>query len=460
MRADPRANVDLTERAGVIGPISRIQPKLSTFDAAMIVVSLVIGIGIFRTPALVATRTGELSLFFAAWILGGIVNLGGALTMAEIGSRYPRAGGYYKVAADCWSPALAFMLNWAQVIMQGVGAAGVAFIGAEYLLRMIPNASTAPAIPWTAASLLALLLGLNFLGIRAGARAQNVLSMAKIVMILGLGAASFLLVRSGSTTAAETAPSGLLSAGGWTGFVAALVAVFYTFGGYASAMNVGADVRDPHRNVPRAIALGMAAVTALYLWINWAYVHALGLSGVASESLVAAGLARACFGRPGETLVAAAIFLSAAGFVNATIVQVPRSYLAMAEDGALPRAFLRVHPRTQAQDVGLAFFGATSLLAVPFLGSFEKVLEYVMFTDSLMVAVVAAAIFVLRRRADAHPSGVFRMPGYPVVPALFVACQLAITVWLLATRTAIALAGLAVFLLGWPLYRLMRRASR
>jgi len=132
----------------------------------------------------------------------------------------------------------------------------------------------------------------------------------------------------------------------------------------------------------------------------------------------------------------------------------------MAEDGALPRAFLRVHPRTQAQDVGLAFLGVTSLLAVPFLGSFEKVLEYVMFTDSLMVAVVAAAIFVLRRRASTDTRSVFRMPGYPVVPAFFVICQLGITGWLLATRTAIALAGLAVFLLGWPLYRLMRRASR
>jgi len=449
----------------VIAPSARIQPKLSTFDAAMIVVSLVIGIGIFRTPALVASRTGELSLFFAAWILGGIVNLAGALTMAEIGSRHPRAGGYYKVAADCWSPALAFMLNWAQVIMQGVGATGVAFIGAEYLLRMIPNATTAPAIPWAAASLLALLLGLNFLGIRAGARAQNVLSMAKIIMIVGLGAAAFLLVRNGSTPATAPPPTGLLSGGGWTGFVAALVAVFYTFGGYASAMNVGADVRDPQRNHPerdgaRDIALGMIAVTALYLWINWAYVHVLGLAGVASESLVAAGLARACFGRTGETIVAAAIFLSAAGFVNATILQIPRSYLAMAEDGALPRAFLRVHPRTQAQDVGLAFLGVTSLLAVPFLGSFEKVLEYVMFTDSLMVAVVAAAIFVLRRRASTDTRSVFRMPGYPVVPAFFVICQLGITGWLLATRTAIALAGLAVFLLGWPLYRLMRRASR
>ena len=432
----------------------RIVPRLATFDAAMIVVSLVIGIGIFRTPAVVASRTGDVTPFLLAWILGGVINAVGALTYAEIGSRFPRAGGYYKVAATCWHPAFAFMLNWAQVIMQAIGATGVAFIGAEYLLRLA-RVATPSAVPWVTAALLVVLLGFNFAGIRSGARTQNVLSVAKIVLIAGLALSAWLL---GSRAVAPAVPPPAGDAAG-LGFLGALVAVFYTFGGYQCSMNMAGDVRDAPRNLPRAVLLGMGIVTALYLAINVAYVHVLGIDGVAAEKLVAAGLARACFGAAGESIVSAAIFLSVAGFVNATILQVPRSYLAMAEDGLLPRAFLRVHPRTQAQDVGLAFMGATALLAVPFLGSFEKLLGYVMFTDSLMVATVAAGLFVLRRRGVGGPD-VFRMPGYPLLPALFVACSLGIAAHITLTQTSLALAGAAVFVAGWPLYLLMRRTQK
>jgi APA family basic amino acid/polyamine antiporter len=333
--------------------------------------------------------------------------------------------------------------------MQAIGATGVAFIGAEYLLRLF-GGGTPAMVPWVAASLLVLLLALNFAGIRSGARTQNVLSVAKIVLIAGLALAAWLWSPDGGARAAISGSTADL------GFLGALVAVFYTFGGYQCSMNLAGDVRDGPRRLPRAVLLGMATVTALYLAINVAYVLVLGIEGVASEKLVAAGLARACFGAAGESIVAAAIFLSAAGFVNATILQVPRSYYAMAEDGLLPRAFLRVHPRTQAQDVGLAFMGATALVAVPFLGSFEKLLDYVMFTDSLMVAAVAAGLFVLRRRGVGAPSG-FRVPLYPWLPALFVACSLGIAVHIAVTQTALALAGAAVFAAGYPLYRLMRR---
>jgi len=448
--------------------VGQIEPRLSLFDTMMIVVSLVIGIGIFRTPALVAANTGTAPKFLAAWVLGGVINLIGALTFAEIGSRAPRAGGYYKVAAECWSPVAAFMLNWAQVVMQGVGATGVAFIGAEYLLRFVQAASgSAPAafspaaVPWTAAALLAGLLAINFAGIRAGARLQNVLSIAKGVMILGLAAAAFTLAPRAEPGAAAVGPAITNH-----GFLAALVAVFYTYGGYQCTMNVAGDVRDARRNLPRAVTLGMVIVTLLYVGINAGYMHALGPAGVAAEKLVAAGLARVCFGTAGEAVISVAIFLSAAGFVNATILQVPRSYLAMAQDGALPAAFARVNPRTQAQTVGLAFLGFTSLIAVPFLGSFDKLVGYVMFTDSLMVAAVAACIFVLRRRAgktatsQAEPAAVFRMPGYPWLPGLFVACLTGLAVQIAITQTRLALAGTGVLLVGFPLYHALRRTSR
>lgn len=446
-----------SERAHGGSGADAIEPRLSAFDASMVVVSLVIGIGIFRTPAIVARSAGSSAGFFAAWALGGLVSFLGALTFAEIGSRLPRAGGYYKVVAECYHPLLAFMLNWAQALMQGAGAAGVAFIGAEYLLGAIAVSASRHdgLLTLTAVALMLLLLALNWLGIRSGARTQNVLSLVKIVMIAGVALLAFAF--GAGPGHPPVAPSG--SGTEW-GFAAALVAVFYTYGGYQTAMNLGGDLRDPRRNLPRAVTGGMLIVVSLYLLVNVAYHHVLGLSGVAASDLVAAAMLRALVGPFGERLVSAAIFLSAAGFVNATILQVPRSYYAMAQDGALPAAFLRIHPRTQVQRAGLAFFGATMLLPALLLGSFEKLLNYVMFSDALMLVTVASTIFLLRRRATPEEdASVFRMPGYPVLPALFVLALAGVALRVALTETALALGGTAVLLAGAPLYRLARRAS-
>ena len=190
----------------------KIDAQLGTFDTAMVVVSLVVGIGIFRTPAIVARETGTPGLFLLAWGIGGLVSLVGALMFAEIGSRHPRAGGYYRVVADCYHPALAFRLNWAQTLMQGAGAAGVAFIGAEYLVGLLlpPEQRGGNSVLLVALVLMLVLLVLNGLGIRVGAGTQNVLSMLKIVMIVGLAVAALALApkarRSGSVASRRRCP--------------------------------------------------------------------------------------------------------------------------------------------------------------------------------------------------------------------------------------------------------------
>lgn len=432
-----------------------IERRLSAFDTAMIVVSLVIGIGIFRTPAIVAGQAGTTAAFYGAWILGGFVSLCGALTYAEIGSRLPRAGGQYRAVAEAYHPVAAFMLTWSQAVLQGAGAAGVAFIGAEYLnLVLLPETARTPAAVMASAGVLMLvLLALNWAGIRTGARTQNVLSMAKIVMIAGLALSALLLI--GRPASPVEAP--VASAASFAAFASAAVAVFYTYGGYQGAMNLAGDVKDAQRNLPLAITGGVVVIVALYLAINFAYERALGLPGVAASPLVAAALARATLGPIGEAVVSVAIFLSAAGFVNATILQMPRSYYAMAEDGALPAAFLRVDPKTQVQKVGLAFFAFTMLGPALMLGSFDKLLNYVMFSDSIALAVLASTLFVLRRR-DPGAEG-FRMPGYPVLPAIFTLCLLGVSMRVFVTETRISLIGLGVLLAGIPLFRIGRKAS-
>ena len=445
---------------------SSLQPRLSTFDTSMVVVSLVIGIGIFRTPALVAGTTGGAAAFLLAWAAGALVSLIGALVFAEIGSRYPRAGGFYKVVAHCFHPMPAFLLNWAQVLMQGAGAAGVAVIGSEYLLRLIAPGGPAGAAPAGAAArgaapvvvaavLIGGLVALNAMGIRAGARTQNLLSMGKVVLIGSLAAAG--LAISPAPDVAAAASAGPAPAG--PGWFAALVAVFYTYGGYQNTMNLAGDVRSTRRGLPRAIGFGMLLVAALYLLINGAYVKTLGPSGVAASPLVAADLARATLGPLGERFVSLAIFLSAAGFVNATILHVPRSYLAMAQDRLLPRALGRLDATTQAQRPGLAFFAVTALVPLLFLGSFEKLLGYVMFTDAVSLAVVASCLFVLRRRGEGDGAeGTWRMSGYPWLPLVFIGVVLGVAGDVLVRQTPLAVAGMAVVAAGVPLYVLMRRS--
>ena len=436
-----------------------IKAKLTTFDATMIVVSLIIGIGIFRTPAMVAAAAKTPALFYAAWALGGLISFIGALTFAEIGGRFAKPGGYYKVVAENYSSGLAFMLNWTNVvILNGAGAAAVALIGAEYLTPIVfPGAAPTTAIVQiTAVVLIVGLLAINFLGIKTGAWAQNVLSVLKVVMIGVLAAAAFLSKK------VPEGPAALPLDKPW--FLAlgvAFIYVFYAYGGYQNTINFGADVHDARRNVPRAIFFGILIVLACYLTINAAYVKVLGVPGIAGAKLVAAETARVTLGEAGKLVVSLAIFLSAMGFLNVTLMQIPRVYYSMAEDRTLPAVFQKVNPKTQTQEFGLLFLGAIILVSIFLLRTFENIVNYVMFLDTITLAVVSSSVFFLRRKArlagEAYTG--YRIPLYPVLPAVFIVFMLAIAANVLATQTREALYGAGFFAVGFPVFLIMRRVS-
>ncbi|MBE3125038.1 MAG: amino acid permease [Acidobacteria bacterium] len=437
-----------------------IKAKLTTFDATMIVVSLIIGIGIFRTPAMVAAAARTPTLFYAAWALGGLISFIGALTFAEIGGRFAKPGGYYKVVAENYSSGLAFMLNWTNVvILNGAGAAAVALIGAEYLTPILFPAAAAgrATIQATAVVLILVLLAINYLGIKTGAWAQNVLSILKVGMIGLLTAAAFLSKK------APAGPSALPLDRPWIlALGVSFIYVFYAYGGYQNTINFGADVRDAKRNVPRAIFFGILIVLACYLTINVAYVKTLGVPGIAAAKLVAAETARVTFGETGRLVVSLAIFLSAMGFLNVTLMQIPRVYYSMAEDRTLPAVFQKVNPKTQTQAFGLLFLGAIILVSIFLLGTFENIVNYVMFLDTMTLAIVSSSIFILRRKArrsgEAYTG--YRIPLYPFLPLLFVAFMLLISVNVLVTQTREALYGAIFFAAGFPVFLLMRRVSR
>jgi len=443
-----------------------IKAKLSAFDTTMIVVSLVIGIGIFRTPAIVARETGSTALFLTAWVLGGAISLLGALTFAEIGSRFPQPGSFYKVVAASYGPAPAFMLNWTNVvIVNGAGVAAVAMIGAEYLnpILLPPHLRTPLASQISAAGLVLVLLAVNALGIKTGARAQNVLTGLKIGMMALIVAAA--VAHAGSAGPASAATAGALAAARakpWgLALAAGLISVFYTYGGYHHTINFGADVKNARRNMPRAIVAGIAIILACYLAINLAYVKVLGTPGIAASDLVAAETAKAVFGGTGFLIVSLVIVLSSLGFLNVTLMHMPRIYYAMAEDGAMPAIFKRVHPETQAQGFGLLFLGAMILAAIFFLGTFESIVNYVMFLDSLNIALAASTIFVLRRKARSETPAFegFRAPLFPVLPAFFVLFLLGISANVLLTRTREALIGAVFFATGAPVFLAMKKMT-
>lgn len=436
----------------------KIKPSLGLFDLSMLVVSLVIGVGIFRTPTMIAQEAGHPYIFWMAWLTGGFISLCGALTFAEIGSRFHLPGGLYKVVSHCFHPMYAFMLNWVLLITLGAGAVGVAMIGAEYInpILMPESLQNQWGVQLTVLAVIAVLFVLNFLGIKAGAFTQNVLSVVKIGMILLVCLGVF---ASGTPTVVPD----LVASGGWgsvfTAFSLSLIAVFYTYGGYQQTINFGGDIKNPTKNIPRAIFIGIAIIIGLYLLVNYAYYHVLGFEGLQSSKLVAAEVAQALFGEVGFKLVSIAIFFSTVGFVNATIMSVPRMYFAMAEEGLLPALFGKVNSRTQVQEFTLSFFLAIMLAAIFLLATFEKIVNYVMFIDSIALVSAASSLFVLRKRAKGKPYQGYKIAWYPLVPLLFVLFLSVVTVNVAITDTEAALVGTGFFLLGYPLYR-FRRSKR
>ncbi|GAB3173557.1 APC family permease [Telluribacter humicola] len=440
-------------------PSTTIRPQIGAFDLGMIVISLVIGIGIFRTPAIVARQAGSPEIFFSAWVAGGLVSLIGAFVFAEIGSRHHFPGGFYKLISTAFHPLYSFMINWVIVLTYGAGMAGVALIGSEYINPLLPTALHGPTgIRSTAIATLVFFYVVNMLGIRSGARTQNLLSGLKILMMLMLCVGVFYDVPTVATPTISVPDA----SGSWfTAFGASLIAVFYTYGGYQQTLNFGADIKDPVRNTPRGIFIGMFLILGLYLTLNYTYYHTLGFEGLQASNLIASDTARALFGPWGQIFFSVAIFLSVLGFINANMLSLPRVYYALADDNILPPAFKKVNSRTQVQEFALTFLIVTTLASLWLLDTFEQIVNYVMSVDSIALASAAATLFVFRKKAGSNdPHQGFKVMGYPWLPAFFVLFLLVIAINVIITDPSSALIGWSLFLGGAPLYWVLQKMGR
>ena len=440
---------------------STIKPQLRTLDLTVIVVGLIIGMGIFRTPAEVAGKAGIPMLFFLAWITGAVVSLIGALTFAEIGSRYPVTGGFYKIFSHCYHPCFAFMVNWITVISNAASTAGVAIMGAEYIAPLLfPQLDPQEAIKILTITSVSVLFVVNFRGIRVSASLLNILMVVKIGMILLLISSLFFLPSvSSSTPVHSTSPNSLDL---FKAFLICFIPVFFTYGGYQQTMNFGGDIRDAKRTMPKSIMVGIGIVLLLYLCVNYAYYHVLGFEGLKQSVKPAADVAGLMLGSYADTIVSFIMFFCVMAYVNVSMMSNPRIYYAMAEDKVMPAFFMRVNPKTQVQQWALTLFFVFILITLLTGASFQKILDYVMFFDSISLISAAAAIFVLRFHAkkSGEQEGVFKMWGYPFLPALFILIYLAVNISVLISNPTASQIGLLLFAAGYPLYNLIRFGRR
>ena len=366
--------------------------RLRTIDLVLLVISLVIGMGIFRTPATVAASSGSESIFYLAWVAGGVIALCGGLTFAEIGRRLPVTGAYYGVFARAYHPLLAFGVNSIIVVSNAASAAGVAIIGAEYVTRVLPDL---PVLP-LACVFIVLLYLVNLAGLRTSITMQNVLIGIKLVLLACIIAAPFLvsppLDASTAAPAAVTAVVNPLAA-----FGTALIAVAFTYGGYQSTINFGGDATSDGKQVSRAIIIGVVSITALYLAATWAYVQVLGFETLGSSTAIASMVMERLTGPVGTSLVSVALTISVFGYVNVAMLSNPRVITAMAEDGVLPKRMAMSNSSARGVNAAtLSIFTALSIICVVFGESFEKILNYTIFLDCIGMATAAGALFLLR----------------------------------------------------------------
>jgi APA family basic amino acid/polyamine antiporter len=429
-----------------------IIPKLSRFDLSMIVISLVIGMGIFATPAEVAVSLSNPYLYFGAWFFGGVISLCGALTFAEIGARYPTTGGFYKAFSYCFHPAFAFMINWILVISNAASVAAVALIGAEYISPVImpSGLQNDTGIKIISITSVLVLYVINLLGIKMSARTQNVLTLFKIAMILLLCAAVF---KGHAPTVITHVNHTHLSRNNLSGFGVSLIAIFFTYGGYQQTINFGGDSINAKINVPKAIFRGMLVVVSLYMIINFAYYYVLGIDGIQHRPALAAALAGVMFGATGYKVISLLMFVSVLAFINVNIMANPRVYYAMAEDDILPSIFKHINPKTQVQEFGLSFFVAAVLIILFFVGSFEKMMSYVMFFDTVGLSTAALSIFILRKKTKhININGIYTIKWFPFIPVIFIITYWLVTLSIFIENPTAALICVCTFAVGLLIY--------
>jgi amino acid transporter len=428
--------------------------SLSLFDATSLIVGIIVGAGIYQMAPDVAKGVDSAWGLLGIWVLGGLLSLCGALCYAELATAYPEQGGDYVYLNRAYGDWAGFLFGWVQLIVVRPGDIAVmAFAFATYadaVARQLAGGSPPVGTTVWAVGAVVVLTAINVIGVRQGAFAQNLLTVAKTVGLLLVVAAAFLAGGAGASTGgpAEHIPFGL-----------ALIFVLFTYGGWNEMAYVAAEVRDPDRNIGRALVLGTLAVMALYLLANGAFLAALGHGGMAASSAVATDTVATVFPGAAALLVGVLICLSALGAINGLVFTGARISYALGRDHRLFSRLGRWHPRLQTPVAALAVQGAIAIGLIVTLGSFVGAVLYTAAAVYAFYLATSLAVIVLRRKDPDRPRA-FRVPGYPVTPLVFAATCAALIWSAVAYQPAISLATGVLMLLGLPVWWWGRRARR
>jgi APA family basic amino acid/polyamine antiporter len=422
----------------------------------MIVMGGIIGSGIFINSYVVARQLSSPLLVLSAWAAGGLIALAGAFIYAELSELRPRVGGQYAYIREAFHPMPAFLYGWTLLLVtQTGGMAVVAVTFAKYFAAL----AGLPDSDWMSAAIAAVALTaltlINCIGVRAGAGVQNALMVLKIVVIVALVACGLMIGRQFASEAQpQTASAAQPATNNWqliTAFGAALVPVLFAYGGWQTSCFIAGEVREPKKNLPRGLLIGVVGVIALYLAVNYIYVNALGVAGLAETTTPATEVMRLAFGEKGKAIIAIGITISTLGFLSQGMLTAPRVYFAMADDGLFFKSVARLHPTTRAPIAAIVLQGALAII-IALSGRYDQILNYVVSVDSIFFGLTAACIFVFRRRASAADGKRFRIPGHPITTILFIVVE-----WLVGLNTIYkypenSAIGLAILLMGIPVY--------
>jgi APA family basic amino acid/polyamine antiporter len=432
--------------------------KLNLFDLTMIVVGLVIGMGIFRTSSDAANAAITPSLFFLAWFAGGMVALCGALTYAEIGSRFPATGGYYKVFAECYHPSVAFAINCIILISNAASMSGVALIGSEYISQVIfrenPGNTTIALIAMLPIILFYLV---NLLGLRMSATAQNILMIIKIGMLVLL-ISSIFFVPATNQAVASAAVTDFSNMDYVRSFGVALIAVSFTYGGYQQTINFGEEVNEPKKTIPKGIFIGIVIIISLYLAVSYAYYNAIGFEQLKTSRGIASIVVEKMFGPAGKTIASILLFIAVLAYVNVLLLSNPRVMYAMSRDKILPSAFKKRDEKRDVLTVSLTVFAAMGIIVLFFANEFNRILSFTIFLDSIGMATSAATIFILRKRTrHLDGTGIYKMKLYPLLPLIFISAYIFVGTSIAFDTPDLALIGTIVFAAFLIVYFLVTR---
>jgi len=434
---------------------AKLARQIGLFDATMLVMGGIVGSGIFINPYVVARQVHTPVLILGAWVAGGVVAMLGAFVYAELADRLPEVGGQYAYLRSAYHPALGFLYGWGLLLVTetgGMAAVTITFARYFHELTAVPFSERAIAV-----STLAVLTVINCLGVKLGSRVQSALMLLKIAAIALLVGAGFLLLRAPHPLfrpVLDQKPSFDLL----TAFGAAMIPVLFSYGGWQTTNFVAGEIKEPRRNLSRALVIGVAGVIVLYLAVNLVCVRALGPTGLADTTVPATAVMRLVMGNRGAALIALGITISTLGFLSQSILTAPRVYFAMAEDGLFFRGVAYVNARTRVPVVAIVLQSVwTAVIALS--GRYDQILNYVVATDFVFFGLTGTCLFVFRRReaAGGESRASFRTPGHPFTTAAFVLACWVVVANAIYKYPANSLIGKLILLLGVPVYLLWSR---